>query len=116
MKYIVNNRISHSLTGLLTHSLTRLTHSSPVPVLFFWKPQEDAPQKKSARDANDIDIEIMMSLPMLFVVIGLCLVVLANAEKLEYHSFEPPFEEVDYGGDRMVSLDIMYCLLPSSYS
>ena len=56
-----------------------------------------------------------MSLPKLFVVVGLCLLVLANAEKLEYHSFEPPFEEVDYGGDRMVEYRI-YCMSPSSYS
>ena len=98
--------------GLLTHTAYSLITGTGT---IFWKPRRCA-AKKSARDANDIDIEIMMSLPMLFVVIGLCLVVLANAEKLEYHSFEPPFEEVDYGGDRMVSLDIMYCLLPSSYS
>ena len=59
-----------------------------------------------------------MSLPKLFVVVGLCLLVLANAEKLEYHSFEPPFEEVDYGGDRMVSIYnvLLYTLVLLTHS
>ena len=45
----------------------------------------------------------MQRLVLVLLVAGLCLSMLANAEKLEFHSFEPPFDEVDYGGDRMVS-------------
>ncbi len=45
---------------------------------------------------------MMQRLVLVLLVAGLCLSMLAKAEKLEFHSFEPPFEEVDYGGDRMV--------------